>query len=175
MNLRRIALLTILFALAPAAHAQIEGRPVHEPHQYSAYEQLVFKNVSEFHKNYNARNFDKNGELVADDILVDSNGVEVRGRDAFVKRIARFTKVFSDVHIEDLEIVVDGNMAVVRFLITGTQTGDLDTSAVSIPATGKKISIDGIEFFTFNKEGKVTHLVTVEDLAGMVRQLRAPN
>lgn len=175
MNLRRIALLTILFALAPAVHAQIEGRPAHEPHQYSAYEQLVLKNVSEFHKNYNARNFDKNGELVADDIVVDSNGVEVRGRDAFVKRIARFTKVFSDVHIEDLEIVVDGNMAVVRFLITGTQTGDLDTSAVSIPATGKKISIDGIEFFTFNKEGKVTHLVTVEDLAGMVRQLRAPN
>jgi steroid delta-isomerase-like uncharacterized protein len=175
MKLRRLALLTILFALAPAAHAQIEGRPVHEPHQYSAYEQLVLKNVSEFHKNYNARNFDKNGELVADDIVVDSNGVEVRGRDAFVKRIARLTKVFSDVHIEDLEITVDGNMAVVRFLITGTQTGDLDTSAVSIPATGKKIQIDGIEFFTFNKDGKVTHLVTVEDLASMVRQLRASN
>jgi hypothetical protein len=64
---------------------------------------------------------------------------------------------------------------VVRFLITGTQTGDLDTSAVSIPATGKKIQIDGIEFFTFNKEGKVTHLVTVEDLASMVRQLHASN
>ncbi len=155
--------------------AQVEGRPHHETREYSAYEKLVFQNVSTFHKNFNNHDFAKNGELVADDLIVDSNGTELKGRDAFVQRIARFTKPFPDVHLEDLEIIVDGNMAAIRFIITGTQLGDLETPSGVIPATSKKIKVDGIEYFTFNKEGKLTHLVTVEDLAGMLRQLKSSN
>ena len=59
----------------------------------------------------------------------------------------------------------------VRFVITGTQTGDLPTPSGVLHASGRKIKVDGVEYFTFNSDGKVIDLLTVEDLAGMMRQL----
>jgi SnoaL-like domain len=167
-----------LFNFAGPACAQMQAssaEPAHIPHAYTDYEKLILKNVSTFHKNYNAREFAKNGDLVADDLVVQSNGVEVRGREEFVKRIARFTGPFPDVHIDDMSIAVDGNQAAVRFIITGTQTGDLQTPEGVIKATGKKIRIDGLEYFTFNKEGKLIYLVTCENLSQLIQQLKAPN
>jgi hypothetical protein len=79
------------------------------------------------------------------------------------------------VKLDDQIIIVDGNSAVIRFVITGTQKGDLKTPEGVIPATSKPIHVDGIEFFTFNKEGKLTDLVTVENLGQLVQQLKSPN
>jgi steroid delta-isomerase-like uncharacterized protein len=129
-------------------------------------------NVSQFHQNFNNREWENNGKLVADDLRVDSNGAELRGRDAFVKRIARFAVPFPDVKITDLVTVVDGNTAAIRFTITGTQKGDLETPNGIIKATNRPIKIDGIEFFTFNEEGKLTDLVTVENMALLLEQIK---
>jgi steroid delta-isomerase-like uncharacterized protein len=125
-----------------------------------------------FHKNFNSREFDKNGDLVADDLHVDSNGTQLHGRDAFVSRIGRFIVPFPDVKIDDQIIVVDGNTAAIRFVITGTPKGDLQTPEGIIPATNRPIHVDGAEFFTFNKEGKLTDLVTVENLSQLTQQLK---
>jgi steroid delta-isomerase-like uncharacterized protein len=148
--------------------------PVHIKHEYTAYEQLILKNASQFHKNFNAREFDKNGDLVADNLHVDSNGTELNGRAAFVGRIARFVTPFPDVKIDDQIILVDGNTAAIRFVVTGTQKGDLQTPEGVIPATDKPIHLDGSEFFTFNKEGKLTNLVTIENLSQLSQQLKSP-
>jgi steroid delta-isomerase-like uncharacterized protein len=147
----------------------------HVPHEYTPYEKLILKNVSTFHKNFNARDYEKNGDLVADNLVVNSNGTILQGRAAFVSRIGRFVIPFPDVKIDDQIIVVDNNSAVIRFVITGTQKGDLQTPEGVIPATNKPIHIEGIEFFTFNKEGKLTDLVTVENLATLSQQLKAAN
>jgi steroid delta-isomerase-like uncharacterized protein len=147
----------------------------HIPHDYTPYEKLILKNVSQFHKNFNAREFEKNGELVADNLRVNSLGTTVVGRAAFVSRIGRFVGPFPDVKIDDQIILVDGNSAVTRFTITGTQKGDLQTPEGVIPATGKTIHVDGIELFTFDKEGKLTDLVTTENLAQLIQQLKATN
>jgi predicted ester cyclase len=157
------------------AGADDAATPVHTSHQYSPYEQLVFKNVSQFHKNFNARQFEKNGDLVADDLRVNSNGTELHGREAFVSRIGRFVEPFPDVKLDDQIILVDGNMAAIRFVITGTQKGDLKTPEGVIHATNRPIHVDGTEFFTFNKEGKLTDLVTVENFTQLFQQLKATN
>lgn len=143
------------------------------PHAYTTYETLVFNNVTQFHKNFDNHEWDKNGPLVADDLHANSNGTELSGRGEFIKRIARFVVPFPDVKITDLETVADGNKAAIRFVITGTQTGDLPTPNGVLHATNRKIKVDGIEYFTFNNEGKLVDLLTVEDLAGMMRQLTA--
>ena len=39
-------------------------------------------------------------------------------------------------------------------------------------ATHKKIEVDGIEFFTFDENGMLVDLVTVEDLASLMKQLK---
>jgi steroid delta-isomerase-like uncharacterized protein len=162
-------------AVPPPSQAQSAAEPAHIPHAYTDYEKLVLKNVSTFHKNFNAREFSKNGDLVADDLIVQSNGTELRGRDAFVQRIARFVGPFPDVKLDDESIIVDGNQAAIRFTITGTQKGPLETPSGTIAPTGKSIKIDGIEYFTFNKEGKLIYLVTCENLAQLVQQLKSPN
>jgi steroid delta-isomerase-like uncharacterized protein len=147
----------------------------HVHHKYTPYEELIFKNVSQFHKNFNAREFEKNGDLVADSLRVNSNGTELHGREAFVSRIGRFVGPFPDVKLDDQIIVVDGNAAAIRFVITGTQKGDLPTPGGVIPATGKSIHVDGIEYFTFDKDGKLTDLITVENLGQLIQQLKASN
>jgi len=145
----------------------------HKKHEYNSYEKLVYENVSQFHKNFNAREFVKNGDLVTENIHVDSKGTPVDGREAFVNRIQRFVVPFPDVHLEDRDIVVDGNMAAVYFEITGTQKGDLDTGEGVIAATNKPIHVAGAEFFTFDEKGKVTNLVTVENLGQLLHELKA--
>ena len=156
------------------ARAQVEApASAHTAHAYTDYEKLILKNASQFHKNFNNREWEKNGELVADDVHVDSNGTAINGRDAFVKRIGRFVGPFPDVKIADEIILVDGNRAAIRFVITGTHKGDFETPEGVIHATNKPIRVDGAEFFTFNKEGKLTDLVTIENLAQLFQQIKA--
>jgi predicted ester cyclase len=155
----------IMEASAPVSGGDDAVVTKHVPDEYTPYEKLIFKNVSQFHKNFNAREFEKNGDPVADNLRVDSNGTPLLGREAFVSRIGRFVGPFPDVKIDDQIIVVDGNSAAIRFVFTGTQKGDLTTPEGVIPATNKSIRVDGIEFFTFDKDGKLTNLVTDENRA----------
>lgn len=178
MKQRRL-LLSAIFATTlgvavqtPALAQAVSMESAHQPHAYTPYEQLIHDNVVQFHRNFDNREFEKNGLLVADDLHVDSNGTELHGRDQFVQRIARFVGPFPDVKITDLDAVVDGNVAVVRFVITGTHKGDLPTPEGIVHATNRPIRIDGVEYFTFDEKGKLIDLVTVEDLAGLFRQIK---
>jgi predicted ester cyclase len=171
------ALLFVGTSLAQSSSATVAGIavPTHIKHEYTTYEKLILNNVSQFHKNFNNRDFARNGDLVVENLHVDSNGTEVNGRAAFVNRIGRFVGPFPDVQITDLITVVDGNTAAIRFVITGTQKGDLPTPEGVIAATNRQIHVDGTEFFTFDKDGKLTDLVTVENLSQLVHQLKSPN
>ncbi len=62
-----------------------------------------------------------------------------------------------------------GNSVVSYVTYTGTQDGAL----FGIPATGKKISIDGIGIFSFDKEGLVTENWAVIDVVGLLAQIGA--
>jgi predicted ester cyclase len=160
-------------AIPSYSYAQTEAKRLgHKSHQYTPYEQLVYENASTFHRNFNNHEFEKNRALVADDLHVDSNGTELRGADAYINAISRFVGPFPDVTINDLSIVVDGNMASIRFVITGTQKGDFASPGGVIHATNKHIKVDGIEYLTFNRDGKLTDLLTVEDLEGLFKQLK---
>lgn len=170
-----IGLAALLCATDFAANAQTSGDPTITPHEYSTYEKLVFDNVSKFHVAFNAHDFEKNGELVADDIHVSSNRVELVGRQAFVNRIARFLGPFPDIHIQDLSTIVDGNRATVRYVLTGTQDGDLETPDGVLHATHRKINVDGAEFFTFDRNAKLVELVTIENLGQLSEQLKPPH
>ena len=44
-------------------------------------------------------------------------------------------------------------MAAIRFVITGTHKGDLETSDGVLHATNRPIKVDGIEYLTFNRQG----------------------
>jgi hypothetical protein len=175
MNRRMIssaAAAVLLAGIVFASNSLSKAVPDHVGREYSNYEKQILQNASQFHKNFDARKFEDNGELVADNLHVISNGTEVNGRAAFVSRIGRFVGPFPDVQITDLSIVVDGNKAAIRFVITGTQKGDLQTAEGVVPATNRAIKVDGAEFFTFDDAGKLTELVTIENLAQLMEQLK---
>jgi predicted ester cyclase len=146
--------------------------PTHHHHAYTSYERMILANVSMFHKNFNAHDFDKNGQLVVDDICVHSNGTELRGREAFVSRIKRYLVPFPDLTINDLMTIVDGNRAAIRYVMIGTHTGDLATPEGVIGATQRKIAVDGSEWFTFDMDGKLIDLVTIVRNDQLMMQLR---
>lgn len=177
MTLRPLATATAAvaaLALAPKSGSAQELPPVpeHQAHAYSPYEAMVRDAVSQFHRNFNDRIFEKNGALVADGLRVNSNGMESTGREAFVKQIARFVVPFPDVKITDLVTTIDGNVATIRFLITGTHKGDLETPEGVMHATGKPIMVEGIEFFTFNGDGKLIDLLTIENMGKLMKQIK---
>jgi predicted ester cyclase len=173
-NLLLLSMALVSVASAPASLAQTAlAAPVHKPHVHTPYERLVYKNAMVFHENFDDHQFEKNKAFVTSDLHVISNGREFRGADEYVKSIARFVGPFPDVRITDLSTVVDGNMAAVRFVITGTHKGDFVTPEGVLHATNRPVKIDGIEYMTFNSEGKLTDLLTVEDVAGLLRQLKA--
>jgi predicted ester cyclase len=174
MNLRRNFMLggsaaALFGAMLAPARAEVQSIP----HEYTAYEKLIRQNVSQFHVFFNSHEFTKNGELVADNIHVNSNSVEVIGRAAFVDRISRFVGPFPDVKIQDTETIVEGNRAVVRYILTGTHEGDLTTPEGIVHATYNKIKVDGAEFFTFDSDGKLVDLITIERLDQLFQQLKA--
>ncbi len=141
-------------------------------HEYTAYEKLVLNNVSQFHINFNNRQFDKNGDLVADNVHVTSNGTALQGRAAFVQQTGRFAGPFPDVKIDDLVTIVDGNRAAVLFVITGTHEGDLQTPEGVFHATHRRIKVDGAEFFVFDANGRLVDLVTIERLDQLFQQIK---
>jgi SnoaL-like polyketide cyclase len=176
MSLGNLVLSVVLVwaVIGPASLAQkTSAVSLHREHAYTPYERLVYTNAIAFHKNFDDHQFEKNKAFVVADLHVISNGTEFHGADEYVKRIARFVGPFPDVRITDLSTIVDGNVAAIRFVITGTHKGDLETSDGVLHATNRPIKVDGIEYLTFNSQGKLTDLLTVEDLAGLLRQLKA--
>ena len=170
---RQILLISFVAALCGMTAPLSKVAPAGTPHEYSDYEKLVQKSVSQFHVTFNAHEFAQNGKLAADNIHVNSNGVGLNGRVAFVERISRFVQPFPDVQIHDVVTIVDGNRAAVRYIITGTQDGDLQTPEGVIRATHKHISVDGAEFLTFDENGKLVDLVTIERLDQLFNQLKS--
>jgi predicted ester cyclase len=169
MSKRRIFVSVCAAALGMAGAQALAGDA---PQTDSAYEALIRKNTHAFHIAFSAHEFAKNGDLVADDVHVDANGVELHGRDTFVKHIARFVGPFPDVKIDDQITLVDGNQAAVRFVITGTHEGDLQTPNGVLHATHRKIKVDGAEFFTFDQQGKLVDLIQIENLTQLAAQLK---
>ena len=153
-------------AVEPVAASEIK-------HSYTPYELTVLKAASTFHKNFSKHEFAKNGAFIDDHLHWYQNGNDIEGKVAYVKGIGRFIDVFPDIRIVDLSIVVDGNTAAVRYVIYGTQRGDLKTPTGTIKATNRKIRVDGAEFQTFNASGKMTNLTTIERCDELIEELTA--
>jgi predicted ester cyclase len=137
--------------------------------------------VRQFHVNYSNGDIEKNGTLVDDSLVVrlnggadnKVNGATFSGREEFVDWLNREKVMFSDGKITDHDVVVSGNMAAIRFTFEGTHTGPISTPNGALPATGRKVRIEGAEFFTFNSSGKLIHLETLTDDLSVVAQLTA--
>ena len=76
---------------------------------------------------------------------------------------------FSDVQWNITDMVADDNKVAVKWVLTGTHDGIF----MGIKPTNKKISVCVMNFYYFNKAGKVTNDVAAEGMIGILRGIGA--
>ena len=106
-------------------------------------------------------------DLVASDapFYTPASPKPLYGGKGYLSVVHWMRKGFSDVqwHIKDM--VADENKVAVEWELTGTHDGDF----LGKPPTGRKISVCVMNFYYFNKEGKVTNDVAAEGMIGILR------
>lgn len=132
---------------------------------------IIHAVASQFHRNFSDGAFEKNGDLVTEDIQVNSNTVAFRGRDAFVERLRRYETAFPGLQLRDQVVVVDGRSAAVQYVLQGRHNGPFG----DLEATGRLIEIYSGEVFDFDDQGKMERLLTITRLHHVRPQLVGSN
>ncbi|EIA19037.1 nuclear transport factor 2 family protein [Listeria fleischmannii] len=118
----------------------------------------------QFHTNLNNREFEKQYDLITPDIKFHKNGQVIEGADKFVKALQSISAFSEDVRIDDKELYADENVAISRYTMSGTLTGELTfPDGTKASQTNKSFSYNSVEFFSLNDEGKVYEIRQVND------------
>ncbi len=88
------------------------------------------------------------------------------GTDSVRTSIARYLVAFPDLSYIPEEVICQANRIAVVWRAQGTHLGNW----ANIPPTGRKATIQGMSLFTV-EEGKITHALTVWDVAGLLRAI----
>ena len=94
-------------------------------------------------------------------------GGTLEGRAAVQEYIGGYLTAFPDLHWERVGVEVDGNVGIEQWRVTGTHDGDLP----DLPATHKRVSLDGCSVMHFEDDGLVHAEENYWDEAAMLRQL----
>lgn len=110
-------------------------------------------------------------ELVASDaaFYTPASPEPLYGGKGYLSVVHWMRKGFSDIQWNITDIVADTDKVAVKWDMTGTHDGDF----MGIPATNKKISVCVMNFYYFNKEGKVTNDIAAEGMIGILRGIGA--
>jgi steroid delta-isomerase-like uncharacterized protein len=95
---------------------------------------------------WNKKNLDAIDELIAADYVDHTLPPGVPpGRDGAKAFIGMYVNAFPDVKITIEDMIAKGDKVVTRWSATGTHTGEL----MGIPATGKQITVTGLDITRF--------------------------
>lgn len=110
-------------------------------------------------------------ELVDNNALfyTPANPEPLRGGKGYLSVVHWMRKGFSDVQWHITDMVADEEKVAVKWDLTGTHNGDF----MGIKPTNKKISVCVMNFYYFNKGGKVTNDIAAEGMIGILRGIGA--
>ena len=110
-------------------------------------------------------------DLYAEDAIIITPGVELRGKKALQKHIESMLRTFPDLKIEFLTVLPSGNHIVFEQVVSGTNTGPISTPEGEIPPTGKKVEFKAVWIGRISPEGLIEEDRTYFDNADFMRQL----
>ena len=90
------------------------------------------------------------------------------GPEGVKQSLTMFRTAFPDLEIQAEDLIADGDKVAARVVIRGTQHGDFQ----GIPATGKQVTVTGIELFRI-ANGKIAERWAEVDRLSMLQQLGA--
>jgi steroid delta-isomerase-like uncharacterized protein len=88
------------------------------------------------------------------------------GRDGMKAFPGMFLNAFPDTNMVAEDQIAEGDLVVTRWVATGTHKGEL----MGIPATGKKITVEGIDIHRISGGKSVEHWLQFDQM-GMIQQL----
>ena len=110
-------------------------------------------------------------ELVADDapFFTPASPTPLYGGEGYLSVVHWMRRSFPDVQWKLEEMVAEGNVVAVRWILTGTHKGEF----MGTPPTSKHISTSVMNFYYFNDEGKITNDIAAEGMIGILRGIGA--
>ncbi len=119
-----------------------------------------------FDEVWNKKRREAIAEMIAPDAVVH-DGNETSGPEAFYQFFDRISSAFPDIHVDVDDPIVEGNKLCVRWISTGTHTGD----GLGFPATHRSFRVTGISILRI-EGGKFVESWQNWDMLGMMEQLR---
>ncbi|MFB0502608.1 MAG: ester cyclase [Candidatus Bathyarchaeia archaeon] len=116
----------------------------------------------------NRRNLAILDELVAPDFFHST--FQLRGPEGTKQFYAMFLKGFPDCHEALEDIVAEGDRVWHRFTTTGAHTGEFEFGGMTLPPTGKKFTMTGVNFWRI-VDGKVVEKGGVSDQLDFLQKL----
>src|SRR4051812_6753616 len=98
----------------------------------------------------NQGNLDLIDEVIAADYVGHEPDEDLHGPEGYKQFLTMFRSAFPDLHLTVEDEIAEGDRVASRFTVRGTHQGEL----MSIPPTGKQITVTGITICRF-EDGKV--------------------
>lgn len=126
----------------------------------------------EIHDYFSNNQFEKCIDMATDDVQVTAYaiGVVFNGKEQFMGFMQGFKQAFPDLTIHHTNILSSGNQVAVEFTGQGTHTGNLQTPAGVIPASGNVVKFNVAEFMIW-ENGKLKSIANYQDSGTMLRQI----
>lgn len=106
-------------------------------------------------------------ELIAPDAIDHEGGPEApRGPETMKAFALALRDAFSGLRFALEETIAEGDLVACRFTMTGTNTGDF----MGMPATGRQVSVHGVDIMRF-KNGQVAEHWGITDQLSLLQQL----
>jgi steroid delta-isomerase-like uncharacterized protein len=122
--------------------------------------------VRRFFDLVNDGNLDAIGGLIAPGFQLHFDGMPVFDEQGATEFFRGFVAAFPGIHHEILDQFAADDRVATRILVTGVQSGDF----MGMPATGRQISIGGINIHRF-ADGHIAEQWVNSDSLGMLQQL----
>ncbi|MGB2954224.1 MAG: ester cyclase [Gaiellaceae bacterium] len=124
------------------------------------------------YEHWNAREFDRVAELIADDgeIVIVGSGTRFRGPEGSHEFSRMWADGFPDGKVTIDRTIASGDTVVVEFTGRGTHTGTLRGPAGDIPATGRSVTLQLCDVLDI-RNGKIQRLNSYFDSASLLQQL----
>ena len=110
-------------------------------------------------------------ELIADDasFYTPASPEALYGGEGYLSVVHWMRKGFSDVQWHITDMVADENKVAVKWDLTATHDGEF----MGFKPTGRKISVCVMNFYYFNKDGKIINDIAAEGMLGILRGIEA--
>jgi steroid delta-isomerase-like uncharacterized protein len=126
--------------------------------------------VSRYIAALDAHDLDAALALTATDLLNHAAIPQAQGASGVRTILVKLLKAMPDIRWTCEDLIAEGDKVVCRVRVRGTQTGPLEMSLFSMPASGRETSTEQIHVFRIQGDKVVEHWAGRDDM-GMLRQL----